>query len=642
MGVTDKDGDVKATKRGHGRCGRIPAFALVLVMGAMASGTISRNVAAQGVYRLNGWDGNSVIYLTEGISSTTPYVIQGQYNPQKQAGSGNGYNIANAVNVSVGQAWNTTNSIYEFSEYYYGGGSNPYMEVHVPIVAGGGTQQDYNPTSSPAWLAEVIYQTLSLGIGNSPASNTALSIQPQWDSGINTTGNIPEGTTKQQALVNEGIAALGSLPYQGFGIGTWSYENGLAATTGVDAYKGTDGANGQVFQNFGTTGGGAASSILGGWYNNVFDPQEIVFVDIPESEWMSYQPVLTITATNVVSSMLQPCYCTPVNGATASVTVNAVPAVTLVGQVTAAGKGVANAAVSIYDPYAGVFQLNSDSRGGYRFYAKPGETYTVSASLSTAFGTASSSSYTITMPSTPITATQNLPIGALSDVYGTVYTSGGIPISGATATLTNGAGTSESTKADSNGQYLLWTASLGPYTVAASASGWHSQSTSLTVGSFGASYGPYTFYLTAASGGGAGCVLAGTLISTPNGGQKRVEQLSEGDAVLGYNVTTGSWVKESVTSNTATNVNEVLSVNNGLLETTLTDQPLYVRNGTWTGWVRDPQNLTAGEQLFNPWTNSWTSITSLRVLTGTFTVYDLRAWAPNDFVANGILADMKT
>ncbi len=153
------------------------------------------------------------------------------------------------------------------------------------------------------------------------------------------------------------------------------------------------------------------------------------------------------------------------------------------------------------------------------------------------------------------------------------------------------------------------------------------------------SYATTSFTVTVKSlgGGGGGCVLAGTLIATPTGA-KRVETLTAGDTVLGYNVTTGSWVQETVTSNTASTVNQVLSINKGLLVTTLTEQPLYVRNGTWVGWVHDPQNLTVGEQVFNPWTGSWITITSLKVLNGTFTVYDLRVTTPNDFTADGVLS----
>ena len=75
-----------------------------------------------------------------------------------------------------------------------------------------------------------------------------------------------------------------------------------------------------------------------------------------------------------------------------------------------------------------------------------------------------------------------------------------------------------------------------------------------------------------------------------------------------------------------------------MLAITLSGQPLYVRNGTWVGWVRDPQKLSVGEALFDPWTASWINITSLQSFRGTFTVYDLRVTSPNDFIANGFLA----
>ena len=115
-----------------------------------------------------------------------------------------------------------------------------------------------------------------------------------------------------------------------------------------------------------------------------------------------------------------------------------------------------------------------------------------------------------------------------------------------------------------------------------------------------------------------------------------------GAAILGYDVAKGAWVDETVTPNAMTQVDQILSINDGLLGVTLTDQPLLVRNGTWIGWVRDPQNLTVGEELFNPATASWVNITSLEVLQGKFKVYDLQATAPNDFVANGVLVDRKS
>ena len=134
-----------------------------------------------------------------------------------------------------------------------------------------------------------------------------------------------------------------------------------------------------------------------------------------------------------------------------------------------------------------------------------------------------------------------------------------------------------------------------------------------------------------------GCVQSGTQISVP-GGTVAVDNLSVGDEVLGYNVSTHTMVPETVTQNSFAMVSSVLSINHGLLYTTLTDQPLYVRNGSWEGWVRDPQMLRPGERLFFPLTGAWVKVTSLEVLQGNFKVYDLRVSSPYDFVANGLLA----
>lgn len=62
-------------------------------------------------------------------------------------------------------------------------------------------------------------------------------------------------------------------------------------------------------------------------------------------------------------------------------------------------------------------------------------------------------------------------------------------------------------------------------------------------------------------------------LERPPHGQKRVDQLSPGDVILGYNLTTGSWVQETVLSNAASTVSQVFSINHGMLVFTLTAQP---------------------------------------------------------------------
>ena len=200
---------------------------------------------------------------------------------------------------------------------------------------------------------------------------------------------------------------------------------------------------------------------------------------------------------------------------------------------------------------------------------------------------------------------------------------------------------------DSGGYYSLITNGAGNYSYAVGAYSDYAASENVSFAANSSYDGPGYGLVEGGSstgcgsgggGGGGGCLLSGTQITLAGGGTKAINKLQVGDAVLGYNVTTGSWVPETVTSNSYTFVNQILSIDNGLLETTLTDQPLYVRNGTWTGWVQDPQDLIPGEQLFMPTTGAWVNVTSLQILTDHYKVYDLRVTAPNDFVANGILA----
>lgn len=144
------------------------------------------------------------------------------------------------------------------------------------------------------------------------------------------------------------------------------------------------------------------------------------------------------------------------------------------------------------------------------------------------------------------------------------------------------------------------------------------------------------------TGGGGGCMLSGTPVLLANGKTTLpIDKLGEGDQVLGYNVTTGQLVPVTVVSNTYSHVPEVMNINNGTLVVTPTDQPLYARNATWQGWLRNPEELQTGWQLFSPATRSWVTVTSVMMQSGNLKVYDLKTSLVNDFIANGILADMK-
>jgi hypothetical protein len=134
-----------------------------------------------------------------------------------------------------------------------------------------------------------------------------------------------------------------------------------------------------------------------------------------------------------------------------------------------------------------------------------------------------------------------------------------------------------------------------------------------------------------------GCVLANTRILMANGKTKPVQSVKPGDAITGYDVQSGTFVVENVTSNNCTVVNEILSINYGLLCVTPTDQPIYTDHG----WVVNPQDLVIGWRIYYPVHNSWITIQSLKTLNGYYLVYDLRATNPDTFIGNGILLDRK-
>ncbi len=141
-------------------------------------------------------------------------------------------------------------------------------------------------------------------------------------------------------------------------------------------------------------------------------------------------------------------------------------------------------------------------------------------------------------------------------------------------------------------------------------------------------------------GGGGGCVALNTPILTPSG-YVPVEVLKSGDVLLGWNAQTSTLVNETLVSDNRTSVSEVLSINDGLLEVTLTDQPIYIMNGTFIGWLHDPQNLTPGDFIFNPIKNTWMQVNSIQLVNHPTWVFDVVTTTPNDFVANGILLDIK-
>lgn len=161
----------------------------------------------------------------------------------------------------------------------------------------------------------------------------------------------------------------------------------------------------------------------------------------------------------------------------------------------------------------------------------------------------------------------------------------------------------------------------------------------------GGAGGLLAFDETGCTMGGGGCVAYGTpILALGRSGwvYTPVQNLKAGATVAEYNLSLGRLVTGTLVSANTTSVGSLVSINEGQLELTPTDQPIFISNATYTGWLHDPQNLTTADFMFDPVTESWVRVTSLKVMSGDFTVYDVVTGGANNFVANGALLDIKT
>jgi hypothetical protein len=140
--------------------------------------------------------------------------------------------------------------------------------------------------------------------------------------------------------------------------------------------------------------------------------------------------------------------------------------------------------------------------------------------------------------------------------------------------------------------------------------------------------------------GGGGCIAYGTPILTPTGFVP-IQKMNAGNAVMEYNFSSDRLTQGTLLSGNTTSVSRLIDINDGWLYVTPTDQPIYVRNSTFTGWLRDPQNLTTADSIFDPVTHAWIHVTSVKLVGHQTTVYDVVTSGSNNFVANGALFDSK-
>lgn len=151
----------------------------------------------------------------------------------------------------------------------------------------------------------------------------------------------------------------------------------------------------------------------------------------------------------------------------------------------------------------------------------------------------------------------------------------------------------------------------------------------------------YNFYdVNGVECAGGGCIAIGSLILTIHG-YRPIQEIKTGTRVYEFNYTSDKPVLGTLLYKNSTVVNETLSINHGLLRVTLTNQPIYIVNSTFQGWVINPDTLRIGDYMFNPVTNSLVKINSLKVIRDHLKVFDVITSLFNNFIDHGILLDRK-
>ena len=608
------------------------------------------------VYEDSGYDGNSTVYPTTDVNPTYLPTVSSAASTDTYLPTSY---IRNAVSL------NTNGLTSQLSNYQYVTGDS-WLQIDI-WAATLGVSNNSTYTQWPEY-GSTTYQDLSEQLSNVPAS-THTDVETSWDSGYNVTfGN--DGSNKNGVTESLSDAALlvgeQEIPVLGWVATGWGVLLDAVEASGAvnESSPITDalGAN-----NEGTQSVNQWSAVSGGTAPrsaNVFN-QDTLFqttLSYPNATSSGY---IELEATNELSrcATALPCGVTPPAdpqaGAYTTVEYLMVPATGVGGIVDlwSGGPPVPLANVVVQQQYtATTFQSNYEhpnaSTGRYHVFLEPltgyPNTYTqLNAYLSDPMGDTDTNLNELptadwTKEGTDVeTVDANLDGGQVNGTLtGTLVSGDQENIADATVKLCNSQGCI-STTTNSAGHYALQFPVAGtssdPDSVTISASGW----TTTTYTGLELPVGEYSQEsLSFPPQSGGGCVAEGTPILTP-AGYVPVQNLRSGEAVLEYDFANQTLVDGSFLYGNTTPVNSVVDINHGLLYLTPTDQPVYIQNNTYMGWLPDPQNLTTADNLYDPVTLSWVHVTSVSIVREHTTVYDVVTSGFNNFVASGVLLDKK-
>jgi len=125
-----------------------------------------------------------------------------------------------------------------------------------------------------------------------------------------------------------------------------------------------------------------------------------------------------------------------------------------------------------------------------------------------------------------------------------------------------------------------------------------------------------------------------------NGATEQIWKIKPGDVVLSYDPETNNFYPNVIVATVHYNVYQIYEINGGKIITDSAELFFVSRNGQ-KSWV-SAQNLKVGDILLNPVTNQGIVINSINIenLETPMVVYDLIGVQGNNFIANGVLADI--
>jgi len=126
-----------------------------------------------------------------------------------------------------------------------------------------------------------------------------------------------------------------------------------------------------------------------------------------------------------------------------------------------------------------------------------------------------------------------------------------------------------------------------------------------------------------------------------NGTTEPIAQIKPGDIVLSYNPETNTFYPNVVVVTAHYAVSSIYIINGEIV--TDAKEIFFVSRNGHREWIA-AENLRVGDKLIDPTTNGEMVISSIRVenLTEPVIMYDLLGAQGNNFIANGVLADVTT